>query len=131
VLKVEIAAPSDELALSCLLEGIVALNYLVMEASRRLLGGDAIPPLYTSGIRYEREPLGAEKWQSAPELLRTRVGDCEDLSCYRAAELRLDGEPATVEVVRTPRGSFHAVVRRADGRLEDPSRILLGLEQPP
>lgn len=130
-LRVDLRAPADPVFLGALLEGVVAANYVVMEAARRLLGSqNPFLPLYESGIRYEREPPGEENWQFAHELLQSRAGDCEDLACYRAAELRLDGEPAIAEVVRTPRRSFHAVVRRADGRIEDPSRILLGWEPP-
>jgi hypothetical protein len=129
-LRVDLRAPADPVFLGALLEGVVAANYVVMEAARRLIGPHVFPPLYESGIRYAREAPGRESWQFAHELLETREGDCEDLACYRAAELRLDGEPAIAEVVRTPRRSFHAVVRRADGRIEDPSKILLGWEPP-
>jgi len=51
-------------------------------------------------------------------------GDCEDLAAWRAAELRIAGEPARVVVVRSAPGVLHAVVRRANGRIEDPSRRL-------
>jgi hypothetical protein len=86
------------------------------------------PWLYRSGIRYEEEPPGRDEWQDIPETLRRRVGDCEDLACWRIAELRARlGEPAKPYVKRTlygPRTVYHVAVRRADGRLEDPSRIL-------
>ena len=41
--------------------------------------------------RYEREPLGREQWQTADQLLRTRVGDCEDLASYQVAWLKVTG----------------------------------------
>ena len=62
------------------------------------------------------------------ELIRVGEGDCEDLAGYRAAELRMVGEPARVKIVPTSRGSYHAIVERGDGSLEDPSRLALMLE---
>ena len=47
------------------------------------------PLLYESGVRYEEEPPGQEDWQDVPTCLRMKVGDCEDLACWRAAELRV------------------------------------------
>ena len=45
------------------------------------------PNIYDSGVRYQEEPPGQEDWQDIPTTLRLRNGDCEDLSCWRAAEL--------------------------------------------
>ena len=125
-LIVTMRVPATIAALEGACEGLASLNYQIMHRSG--LGGEDFPPLYQSGIVYRREQMGAERWQGAGELLRSGMGDCEDLAAYRAAELRMEGEPATVGVIRTRRGSFHAVVRRADGSIEDPSRILLALE---
>jgi hypothetical protein len=56
--------------------------------------------------------------------MRRGGGDCEDLATWRAAELRAVGEPARVIVYRSAPSVLHAVVRRGDGRIEDPSRRL-------
>ncbi len=86
------------------------------------------PWLYRSGVRYVEEPPGRDEWQDIPETLHRREGDCEDLACWRIAELRARlGEAAKPYVKRTlygPRTVYHVAVMRADGRLEDPSRIL-------
>lgn len=87
------------------------------------------PALYSSGVRYQREVDGAEVWQTYADLLKTKRGDCEDLACVRAAELRVrHGEP---NAKAFPRGRdmgdhvlFHILVRRQDGSVEDPSRKL-------
>jgi transglutaminase-like putative cysteine protease len=92
-----------------------------MRASARK--GRPIPPIYASGVRYiRRDP--DERWQTPTETLRRGGGDCEDLAIWRAAELRARGEPARVIVYRSAPGVLHAVVRRASGRIEDPSRRL-------
>ena len=124
IVTMMVPAQIDALIGAC--EGLASLNYQMMHHAQ--LGGDRFPELYRSGIVYRREPIGEEVWQNAAELLRHGAGDCEDLAAYRAAELRMEGEPATVSIKRTRRGSFHAVVRRADGRIEDPSKILIALE---
>ena len=125
-LLVTMRVPATTGAIECAVEGLTALNYRAMHTAS--VGGGGFPALYSSGIVYRKEPHGVENWQNAIDLLRTMQGDCEDLSAYRAGELRMLGEPAAVAIIRNPSGSYHAVVRRADGAIEDPSRILLALE---
>jgi len=131
VLHVRVNVPPIPAALEALAEGLVLLNVALFdEAERR---GGEIPELYESNVVYRREPPGREWWETAIDaigLASKRSGDCEDLASYRAAELRFyDGEPARVKIIRTRRGSFHAVVERGDGSIEDPSRIAVELER--
>jgi transglutaminase-like putative cysteine protease len=88
--------------------------------------GRPLPPLYAAGVRYMRSDP-REHWQTPVETLSRGGGDCEDLAMWRAAELRVSGEPARVVWRRTGPRVLHAVVRRGDGRIEDPSRAL-GME---
>lgn len=87
------------------------------------------PPIYETGLRYQREPRGEERWLPPSDVLRRGHGDCEDLAAYRAAELRVTGEDPEAEarVVRTGPRTWHAVVLRGDGDWEDPSAAL-GME---
>lgn len=64
-----------------------ALAGLVAE-NRELMRTRGFAPLYRSGVRYMREPRGAENWQNVEQLERTKRGDCEDLASARAAELQ-------------------------------------------
>jgi hypothetical protein len=127
-LHVRINVPAFPSAIEAVAEGLVLLNMALMEyADER---GVELPPLYETNVRYQREPRGREWWESAVDVLGVvadRSGDCEDLAAFRAAELRYyEGEDAArVRIVRTRRGSFHAVVERADGSIEDPSRVLV------
>ena len=121
-MRVEFKIPASESTLTALLEGLCAVNCVLLR--RRQL-----PPLYKSGVRYKRERPGREKWLTAPETLAAGVGDCEDLAAWRCAELRVyKGEPARAIAMRSGKKKFHAVVQRADGRIEDPSRRL-GMEK--
>lgn len=132
MLHVRIDVPPVPDAIEAIAEGLVRLNEWYFETATN--AGVPTPRLYGSGIVYRREPAGEEWWESAADALgvvSSRSGDCEDLSAYRAAELRvfLDDPDAAVRIVRTKRGTFHAIVERGDGVIEDPSRILLQLER--
>lgn len=96
------------------------------------IGWYKLPPLYRSGVVYAREEAkacwrptngGCEDWLSAQMVYEQRRGDCEDLACYRAAELIRRGERARAVPIKTRQG-WHIVVRRGDGSTEDPSRML-------
>lgn len=84
------------------------------------------PMLYRAGVRYQAEPLGQERWQIPSVTLQLRAGDCEDLAAWRAAELVVNGlDRAALAVVKIVRpGLMHCVVRRGNGQIEDPSRVL-------
>lgn len=129
-LHVRIDLPPVPQLIEAAAEGLVQTNVALFQMAHER--GVDLPPLYESGIVYRPEPTGREWWETAHDLLDVvpdRSGDCEDLAAYRAAELRFfDGEHATVAIVTTPRGSFHAIVQREDGSLEDPSRFLLAIE---
>jgi hypothetical protein len=49
--------------------------------------------------------------------------DCDDVAPWRAAELQLAGVAATAVPVKDPIG-WHCIVQFADGRTEDPSRVI-------
>ena len=92
------------------------------------------PALYQSGVVYQNEPLGPpDELLDIPAILAKKWGDCMHLCCWRVAELRERGEKARIAFVwrRYPASSknpnlrlFHVIVRRGDGKLEDPSRKL-------
>lgn len=113
-----------------LLVGLVMANVETMQWARRM--GKPFPPLLKSGVRYRAEPPGEESFVDAWILLRRGYGDCAHLCAYRIAELMCLGERASIRIKwnvpddprsRRPR-LFHVQVRRADGRIEDTSRLL-------
>lgn len=86
-----------------------------------------VPLLYKSGVRYQLEPPGHENWRDIPTCIKEGVGDCEDLACWRCAELivryGIDARP-TFLWKKLPRGTlYHIQVLTPEG-IEDPSRIL-------
>ena len=110
--------PGSKAPLEAALEGLAAVD-------AQLLRQDRYPRLYESGVRYRCQDPGSKRWLTIPEVLQAGRGACKDLAAWRAAELRvLDGEPAKLRTYRTSPRSWHAVVERGDGSIEDPSRLL-------
>lgn len=84
------------------------------------LASHAAPSLAASGVRYQTEPL--ERFSSIPDVLRRGFGDCEDLVCWRAAELRRAGIQARAVLVPQSANFLHAVLEYPDGKRDDVAR---------
>src|SRR5271155_1932538 len=108
--------------LKAMLEALVLANVLYLQHRPNT------PPLYAAGVPYVVEPPGRDNWQDIPRTLALKEGDCEDLATWRIAELRVrHGEDALPHITAKKIGDFtlfHILVRRGDGSIEDPSRIL-------
>lgn len=117
--------PRSEKVYELALEGLARVNDLLYRQDPNL------PGIYEprAGVQYRREPT--EVWRHAQDVIRDRWGDCEDLAAARVGELRArhDELGAKIIVRRTGRRLTHALVRRASGRIEDPSRKL-GMGKP-
>ncbi len=132
-MKLTMVVPDLPAALNEALEGLVRINVKLLLAAIR--AGRPVPPLYRLGVRYKREPLKREWWQTVMDNAVEQWADCEDLATHRAAELRVGGAlagipyPARAVCKRTGPRMYHAVVQHPDGRIEDPSRAL-GMKVP-
>lgn len=132
VLRLNVVLPvTGALGMRFALDVLVAANRLFLRRN------PSFPALYRSGVRYLRDAdrgtqdsPDAELWLTAPDALAYGGADCKVLAAWRAAELlEREHEQARPELVPPRPGGqvWHVVVRRADGRLEDPSK-LLGME---
>lgn len=101
-----------------------AIEGLARQGLRQIRSGKAPASLYGSGAVYRRERR--DTFRTAREVAGSGWGDCEDLSAYRIADLRFSGEDPAAQpyVYKTGKNRYHAVVRRGDGSIEDPSRKL-------
>ena len=79
--------------------------------------------LRRGAVKWKPEPPGEERFDHAGVVLDRGWGDCDDLAPWRAASARATGEDpgARVEMLRRSPTLWHAVVRRSNGRREDPS----------
>jgi hypothetical protein len=117
----ESARVDSEAVLRHLLEALTLADQIWIKAH------PSTPGIYSSGVRYQREPEGIEDWQSIPAMLVSRFGDCEDLACWRTAELRQQGIAANPAFYFRRIGQtllYHIVVRLPNGQTEDPSAKL-------
>jgi hypothetical protein len=90
------------------------------------------PSLYDTKAIYVPE-RGTEIWQDIPNVIKAGSGDCEDLACWRVAELKYAGIAARPYIKwRKKKNSwiYHAVVRLPNGKIEDPS-LALGMNDHP
>ena len=87
-----------------------------------------LPPLYRSGVIFKPEPRSnpCEEFADPYIVFKRKWGDCDDLVLWRLAELHAAGMEAFPQVMRALDGSgrYHIAVRHADGREEDPAKIL-------
>jgi hypothetical protein len=115
----------SEKSLLLFLEGLTRHN-------QALLSQYKYPRLYQARVRYLHEE-GTEEWLDIPHIVRAGWGDCEDLACWRAAELRRDGYAASPFVrFRYVGGSFryHVLVEYWDSshtRFEEDPSLRLGM----
>lgn len=117
-MKAMIDVPTHRRYLEAALEGLVRLNVELMTHRSNL------PPIYDSGVRYERE-IGTENWLTCEQVYQQGIGDCEDLACWLAAQRRLEGDDEARAIVHhTGPAMWHVRVQLGDGTIEDPSLAL-------
>lgn len=91
------------------------------------------PLIYQSGIEYkipEQYEGGIEHFRDIGRIIDNGGGDCDNVACWRAAELRemgIDARPFITWRKRADGGTtYHVVVLYGNGTHEDPS-LLLGM----
>ena len=103
------------------MEALVQINKIYLSTHK-------LPKLYNTDVIYKTE-IG-ESWKDVYNILKDGNGDCEDLACWRIAELQLIGIPARPYIKwRKVRGTwiYHALVWLPGNKIEDPS-LALGME---
>jgi hypothetical protein len=108
---------------------ILWLMEALCQVNKTYLAANKIPPLYESNVYYKFE--NSELWKDVYNILEDGHGDCEDLSCWRVAELQLIGIPARPYIKwRKQNGIwiYHALVWHPGNKIEDPS-LALGMHR--
>lgn len=126
-MRIRLAVP-DELddqdrkaALDAALESVTRSNTPMIRSGK-------IPPaasaIKSGKVEWQPEPPGDEHFDLPSTMLKRGWGDCDDLAPWHAASLRASGvDPGARAVVRKSGPQrWHAVVKRSDGSIEDPSK---------
>src|SRR5882724_972497 len=129
-MRINVAIPESHVeapVLDAALEATTRLNESLLDAGQI--------PTFEKGLKYgvkwQPEPPGQEHFDHGGIVMKRRWGDCDDLAPWHAASLRTSGEDphATAIVKRSGPKTWHAVVLRGDGSVDDPSKRA-GMGQP-
>jgi hypothetical protein len=106
-------------ALDSVLEAVTRTDEQIIGSGKAPLAAEAIK----RGVRWSPEPIGEERFDNASTVLRRGWGDCDDLAPYHAASLRVTGvDPGAIaRVIKSGPNTWHALVQRSDGSIDDPS----------
>ena len=120
-MRVNVAIPESHVTapvLDAALEAVTTLNEALIKSGDAPTFKQALPH-----VQWRPEPPGAEHFDNASIVSERGWGDCDDLAPHHAASLRVSGEDRGARAIVVPSGpqKWHAVVRRSDGRIEDPS----------
>lgn len=103
-----------------------ALESVTRTVSSLVRNGHAPPAagaIKTGRVKWKPEPPGDEHFDLPKTILGRGWGDCDDLAPWHAGSLRAAGiDPGARAIVKKSGPQrWHAVVRRSDGTIEDPS----------
>lgn len=120
-MRLNIAIPEAHVQKPVLDSGLEAVTRL----NESLIRGGELKPFnpHNPGVIWKPEPPGQEHFDHGRMVAGRGWGDCDDLAPWRAASLRVTGEDpgARAVVRRSGERRWHAVVRRSDGSIDDPS----------
>jgi len=124
---------------SALLAELGHYNARVIRAAR--VAGDPLPSIFDGGVRFSREPWEGQREEFADleTVLSRGWADCDDAVAAMLGELEVRGEiatpTATAQKLHDYQGqtepplhmqphAYHGRVRRADGTISDPAKML-------
>jgi hypothetical protein len=130
-MRINVAVPEANVTapvLNAALESVTRLNEEMLEKGTVPTFAEAVKG---GGIKWKPEPPGEECFDHALKVLRRGWGDCDDLAPWHAASLRATGKDPGAQAIAKRSGPkrWHAVVRRSDGSIDDPSKTA-GMGQP-
>jgi hypothetical protein len=126
-MRIRLAVPDQlddkerKLALNHALEAVTIANSAMM---KRGLVPKISGFIKAGKVKWKPEPPGDEHFDLASTVIQRGWGDCDDLAPAYAGQLRATGQDpgARAFVKRSGPTRWHALVRRSDGTIVDPSR---------
>jgi hypothetical protein len=122
-MRLRIAVPEDHVSpavIDAALEAVTRLDESMIRTGAVPLFRDQAG---AGGVQWAPEPFSDEHFDHAATALQRGWADCDDLAPWHAASLRASGEDpgAFARVVSTGPTTYHAIVQRSDGAIDDPS----------
>lgn len=120
-MRINVAVPEPHVSapvLDAALEATTRLNESLIKS------GELDPfNMRDPGVEWRPEPPGAEHFDHGRIVAGRGWGDCDDLAPWHAASLRATGKDRGARAIVRKSGPsrWHAIVRRSDGRIDDPS----------
>jgi hypothetical protein len=121
-MRIRVTVPEEHVSpevIDPVLEAVTRLNQVMIE------NGDTptASALIEDGAEWRPEPPGDEMFDHGGTIAERGWGDCDDWAPLRAAELRNSGEDpgATAKVIPSGPNTYHAIVEKSDGTIDDPS----------
>jgi len=121
-MRVRVAVPEEHVSpdvIDPVLEAVTRLNEHMITSGQTPTSHELI----RSGAVWRPEPMGDEHFDHGGTIAARGWGDCDDWAPLHAATLRTSGEDpgATARVIPSGPNTFHAIVQRTDGSIDDPS----------
>jgi hypothetical protein len=127
--RIRIAVPEEYVAppvIDAALEAVTRLDESLIRSGQSPTSRELI----RAGARWRPEDLGDEHFDHGGTIAQRGWGDCDDWAPLHAATLRATGEDtkAFARVVPSGPSTYHAIVQRSDGSIDDPS-IAAGMKR--
>lgn len=129
-MRIRIAVPDEHVTpdvINPVLEAVTRLNDHMITSGQTPTSHE----LLRAGARWRPENMGDEHFDHGATIASRGWGDCDDWAPLHASTLRTSGRDPGARAIVIPSGpnTFHAVVQRSDGSIEDPS-VAAGMKAP-
>ncbi|HBZ71781.1 MAG TPA: hypothetical protein DEP35_19460, partial [Deltaproteobacteria bacterium] len=121
-MRIRVSVPEEQVSphvVNAALEAVTRLDEQLIKDGK----SPTASQLISAGAVWKPEPPGDECFDHGGTLAQRGWGDCDDWAPLAAAEHRVKGTDPGAKAIVIPSGpnTYHAVVQRSDGMLEDPS----------
>jgi hypothetical protein len=120
-MRFQVAVPESYVSAPILNSGLEAVTRL----NEAMIRGGDLEPFDSDDpqAQWRPEPPGEENFDHGRMVQGRGWGDCDDLAPWHAASLRVTGQDPEAQAIvrRSGPNRWHAVVRRSNGSIDDPS----------
>jgi hypothetical protein len=121
-MRIQVVVPDEHVTpevVEPVLEAVTRVNQHMLATGQTPTSHELIK----GGAVWRPENMGDEHFDHGGTIAQRGWGDCDDWAPLHAATLRQSGEDPGAKTIMVPSGpnTFHAIVQRSNGQIEDPS----------